>query len=336
MTTIMTWNLYIGADLEPALAAQNSPELFSAAADIFSVVRKTDFPARARMLATEIAAAGPVLLALQEAAVWYSRPLEGQAGRQTIEYDFVASLLSELSNLGHAYELVVAQAEADLEVAAGDPFNRRFRLIQQDAILVKSSLREQIDLAAPQANHYENALSLTTSYGDRIEVRRGWVSVDVGVESGEFRLVTTHLEAFDPEVRLRQAHELIATGGPLRAGSGSVVLAGDLNSGPDLPIPANRLAYFALVDAGMIDVWANLHPRTAGYTAGFSQTLDDPHASTALRHRVDHVMVRGSISPQAAQLHGIDRLRRPSWPSDHAGLSVSLLISDALSTAAAE
>src|SRR5437867_5275542 len=54
---VLTRNLYFGADLLPAIATRTTPELMAAVAGIYSEVQYTDFPARAKVLAREIARA---------------------------------------------------------------------------------------------------------------------------------------------------------------------------------------------------------------------------------------------------------------------------------------
>ena len=105
-------------------------------------------------------------------------------------------------------------------------------------------------------------------------------------------------------------------------------MVGDLNTGPDLPLPANRLAYSALVEAGMTDTWVISHRGEPGYTSGFGELLDEPIES-ALEHRVDHVMTRGTVGIVRSKLYGIDLDNRTTtgmWPSDHAGVLATLTL----------
>jgi hypothetical protein len=288
---VMTRNLYLGANLDPAIRATSIPELLAATSHIFSVVHATNFPERAQALAREIADADPTLLGLQEAAVWYSGPINNPSPATTVEYDFIASLRQELAALGVPYDVVRVQPEADLEAPAGAPYFKDFRLVQQDAILVKSGLEDEVQLANARSANFVTKLVITTGTGQQFVVNRGWVSVDAVVNQRSFRFVNTHLEAFHPLIRLGQAPELIAASGPVGSASRQVVLVGDLNSGPELPVAANRLAFQALLDYGLVDTWAVANPGDPGYTAGFSELLRDPSADGALEHRVDHVMV---------------------------------------------
>lgn len=325
---VMTRNLYLGANLDPAIRATTVPQLLGAVAHIFSVVEQTDFPQRAKALAREIADADPVLLGIQEAATWYSGTMFDPAPAATVEYDFIALLRHELAAIGRPYDLVVVQPEADLEAPAGAPYFRDFRVVQNDAILAKAGSGDEVVLRNPQSANFTSSLTLTNGLGQRTEVKRGWVSVDAVVNRRSFRFVNTHLEAFHPGVRVQQVEELVAPTGPVGSAPGAVVLVGDLNTGPELPVPANRLAYFALLDYGLVDTWARMHPGDPGFTAGFNELLNDPSPESTLEHRVDHVMVSPTVGIVRVRIYGTDPDNRTTggmWPSDHAGLAATLL-----------
>ncbi len=325
--TVMTRNLYLGANLDPAIGATTVPQLLAATAHIFSVVHQTNFPERAQALAREIADADPVLLGVQEAAVWYSGPFNDPAPATTVVYDFIAILRQELAAIGNPYDVVKLQAEADIEAPAGAPYGKDIRLLQQDAVLVKADTKDDVTLTNAQSANFTARLVVTTGTGLQFVVNRGWVSVDAVVNKHSFRFVNTHLEAFHPLIRLQQAQELIAPAGPVGSAPATVILVGDLNSGPELPVPANRLAFQALVAFGLVDTWAVAHPGDPGFTAGFNELLTDPSAEGALEHRVDHVMTSGDVDVMRVRLYGTDADgRTPSglWPSDHAGLAATL------------
>lgn len=319
--TVMTRNLYLGADLLPAIAAKNEPELAAAVAGIFSDVQRTDFPARAKVLAREIAAAAPALVALQEAPVWFSGPLGDPAPATHVEYDFIETLRTELAAIGAPYDLVRAQPETDIEAPAGAPYSRDIRMLDRDAILVRTGA--DVRLSNARSGSFLSLLPLPA--GGRLFVsRRGWVSVDATVGGRSFRFVDTHLEAYQSLVRTAQAIELLA-GPVLGAPSGRVVLAGDLNSGPDQPELQDRLTFDLLKGLGFADTWTSVNPGNPGYTSSFGPRLEEP----TLEHRIDHVMTFGGIRATASRVTGTDpNAKTPSglWPSDHAGVVTTLAL----------
>jgi endonuclease/exonuclease/phosphatase family metal-dependent hydrolase len=323
--TVMTRNLYLGADLGPAITAPNLPQFLAATSAIWTHVQQVSFPERARVLADEIAHAKPDLVGLQEAAMWRTGPIGDPAPATTVVYDYLALLLAELDAADAPYDVVISQDEADLEAPAGAPYFQDIRLTQRDVILVRHGA--DLELSHAASAHFATNLPIpVAATGTTFISTRGWTSVDVAKKHKTFRFVNTHLEAFHAGVRLVQAQELLA--GPLATGPGRVVLAGDLNSGPELPVPENRLAYLALVAGGLVDSWPILHPGDPGFTSSLGDDLIEP--PDALENRIDMVMFRGAgIKPIKSELVGNDpRNRTPGglWPSDHLGHVATLRI----------
>ncbi len=322
--TVMTRNLYLGADLNPAITAPTLPQFLAATSAIWTHVQQVSFPDRAELLASEIVHAKPDLVGLQEAALWRTGVFNNPAPATNVVYDYLALLIAELRAAGHPYDVVVSQSEADLEAPAGAPYFQDIRLTMRDVILVRHGAH--LELSAASGAHFASNLAIpVAATGSTFVSTRGWTSVDVTAKNDTFRFVNTHLEAFHPGIRLLQAQELLA--GPLNT-AGRLVLVGDINSGPDLPVPANRLAYLALVAGGFIDTWPILHPGDPGFTSGLGDDLNEP--ADDLENRIDMVMFRGDgIKPIKSNLVGNDpRNRTPDglWPSDHLGHIAALRI----------
>ncbi|HEY2334332.1 MAG TPA: endonuclease/exonuclease/phosphatase family protein [Solirubrobacterales bacterium] len=351
--TVMTRNLYLGADLAPAIAAPDRNAFVEANGKILRDVTANDFPARAKGLAQEILKKKPDLVGLQEAALWRTgppslEPLLNSGATPTataVRYDYLAELLAQL-NKGKGkggkgkprYRLAVSQDEFDFEAPAdengvpGDGPNGAIpnaeingRLTMRDAILVRNGAG--VTFKRPQAGHFANLLVVKVS-GVNVTVTRGWTAIDAKVRgSRTFRFVDTHLESFDPatqvpSIRALQASELVAPGGPATS-SLPVILVGDLNSDDDTVEPGDQQAYRTLLGAGMRERSTNA---PLGCCLDSSLLAVGAGGSVAdFNHQVDHVMTRDpkEIKLVSSSVTG----RQPVngfWDSDHAGLASTL------------
>ena len=106
--TVMTQNLFLGADLNPIFRAPSLFALFAAVGGAWNSVQANDFPARAQALADEIAAARPDLVGLQEATLYRTDvPPDGPATpAETVAYDYLQLLVDALAQRGLSYEPV--------------------------------------------------------------------------------------------------------------------------------------------------------------------------------------------------------------------------------------
>jgi endonuclease/exonuclease/phosphatase family metal-dependent hydrolase len=324
---VMTRNMYFGADLTRSIAATTIPELLAANAQIYTNVIHSDIPARARSIAREIADNHPDLVGLQEVSQWLSGPLGDPADATTVEYDQLASLQHWLAVFGTPYKVVKAQQQISIESPAGAPYGKDFRLVDRDVILAPLTGSPGVTLSNATGANYVNNFSVTTGVGAVIEVKRGWVSVDVNLKGKKFRFVNTHLESFHPGFRAQQAGELVAPTGAVGSAPGKVVLVGDMNSDPNAAFPDN-LAFNALLAGGLTDTWTSVNPGDPGYTFGFGELLTDPSPVGLFNQRIDHVMTKGDITVKKSRLIGLDPANRTAsglWPSDHAGLVAKLM-----------
>jgi Endonuclease/Exonuclease/phosphatase family len=331
--TVMTRNLFLGADLGPALEAGSIPEAIDGAGEIWNEFQSTNFPERAVPLAREIERAKPDLVGLQEVALWRQQipsdggapplsPLPGATPATTVVQDFLAILLSHLKH----YEVVVTQDEfagelpvdADGSDATGTGplavFGADFdaSLTMRDVILVRKGSKVKLGVTA--RGQYVTRFEPNVG-GITIPVDRGWISVEAKVGAFDFRFVNTHLEAFgSPTIREAQARELIA--GPLTTPK-QVILVGDLNSGVERhnepERPGDDLAFRALEAFGMTD-------NGAVQSCCYSDLFD---ATQVFDHTVDHVLTNPGLETKEAFVTGDDASERtPSglWPSDHGGV----------------
>ena len=335
--TVMTRNLFLGADLGPALASTTPEQFFQANGAILRQVTRTNFPVRARGLADEILRAHADLVGLQEVALWRDAkpasldPVLNGPSATHVRYDFLALLLAQL-NRHHPglYRAVEVEPEFDFEAPAdenGVPNDGpggllanteiNGRLTMRDVILA----RKGVTTFNPQGGHFAHLLNVTVS-GIPIAVTRGWTTVDAVVgRSRPFHFVNTHLEAFDPEtvhpsIRAQQAGELVAPGGPARS-SLPVILVGDLNSDVATEVkPGDAQAYQVMLDAGFVE---------RSTSNPLSCCIESPTLQTGtvaeFDHQVDHVM---TSSPTLVQLQKAvvtgRKMQNGFWDSDHAGI----------------
>jgi endonuclease/exonuclease/phosphatase family metal-dependent hydrolase len=337
---VMTRNLYLGADLTPAIVATTPLALALAGTQIWNTVLATDFPARAVLLAKEIADAEPDLIGLQEAAIWRTGqpdgpPILGGTAATTVEFDYLQILLDELEAIGSPYVVVLSQEEADIESITASGFDAR--LTQRDVILANKSKVDEGEISCTNAQgaHYPSSIQLSLPLlGGLVSVEstRGYVSADCVVNKRAFRFVNTHLEAFSAGFRALQA-QFLAQFGPASTESQKVVLVGDLNSDPNdgsmsPPDPTPNNAAFNLLTFafGYVDTWPQVNGGAPGFTSGFNEFVDDPDTS-GLTKRIDHVLTRPGVTVRTSRVTGTDSDNRSEdglWPSDHAGVITTL------------
>jgi hypothetical protein len=227
--TAMSRNLYLGADLTPALQATSINGAVDAAFGIEQQVHATKFPSvRAALLANEVKKIRPDVLGVQEGAWWRTAPYNLSAvgspsATQTDPAggDFLTNLLSKL-NKGNGkgkksasaakkksgavrYRLAASNNEFDFEL----PINKgsgglgpciadasqchNERLTMRDAIFVKKGVK----VSNVTSGHFNVLLRVLVGGALPVNVTRGWVAADVKVHGRTFHVVDTHLEAFD-------------------------------------------------------------------------------------------------------------------------------------------
>jgi len=352
--TVMTRNLYLGADINrPVRAAASGTgrdavlALGHANHDVGQIVARTDFVTRSRLLAGEIATARPDLVGLQEVALWRHGPMQlnrlGLPDAAEVDYDFLQMLLAELAARRMTFDVARVQQESDVEAAAftGDPFRgteretEDVRLTVRDVILVRHAAGLRVLNSG--GGHYRHGLDVTLG-GAPFSFVRGFAWVDV-VTSGSyrFRFVTTHLESQSADLALAQAGELLA--GPAADARTSAVIVCDCNSDPaSLAVrPGDSVAESASYQlltkhGGFADMWLRKQPSAGpGFTAGLSELVNDS-TPAGFNRRLDLVLARPApgarLTVSRADVTGeevTNRDRRTGlWPSDHAGVVLSL------------
>lgn len=343
--TVMTRNLYLGADLTRAVAVIGLPPDQQAAAfvaantTIRAIVDQTDFPLRAKQLAREIHQRRPDLIGLQEVALWRHGPFDGSPAT-VVDYDFLQSLLDELSALGERYHVAQVQQESDV---AGPAFLggtlQNVRLTMRDVVLERA--RNGVRVVGASGANYAARIPLTIA-GQPLAFVRGYNRVDVRAGGRTVRFLNTHLESESSDVAYAQAQELLA--GPAAPNGMATIIACDCNSDPlnasvkPGQTRAHRDPYLLITGAGgFADEWLRFAPAEAGFTSGLSELVNDTPAEAAARfdHRIDMVFgrradgapmgvdvgwVTGKDPDERTPATPIGRL----WPSDHAGVAIRL------------
>ena len=322
-TSVMTRNLYIGADLTPVITAQTLPAFGAAVQTVLGQIAASNFTERVLSLADEIIEKRPHLVAVQEA---YRLTQNGNTGAPPFR-DYLTDLLDVLAIRGTPYR-VAAQVK-NLDVAIPLP-GSLIHAVDRDVILARADVASSA-LVIPGCRvsldgcNYQFVARIASPVGSLV-IERGFVGVDAVTEGGAIRFVNTHLEV--PElpriIQSIQAAELIARLAALPNPSSSpVVIAGDINSDPtDAPVTETMPApYQQLANAGYLDAWTLRPGNPPGLTCCQSPDLLNPES--VLFKRVDVIFLSTAPIQLRANLLGADPDERTAsglWPSDHAGV----------------
>ena len=350
--TVMTRNLYLGADLTPGTQAKSLQELVNGAGNILNQVDANNFPVRAKGLAKEITAQKPDIVGLQEASLWRTEPCDQNPlppKATTVRYDYIKSLLAEVNKSAKLYRVAVVKNEFDFEVWVNSDGNEQTagpncpmgseingRLTMRDAILV----RKGVKVAKAKSGTFSTLLRVKPA-GVNVDVTRGWTAMDATVRGKKFHFVNTHLEAFDNspngnptntnetlgngEIREAQAKELIANGGAARSKL-PVVLLGDLNSDTKTEVKkGDGLAYRALLDSKFVDR-STYKPLGCCLNADVL-TANGGGKRADFDHKVDHVMTNApkKIKLVKSVITGLSPVNG-YYDSDHAAVVSTLKI----------
>ncbi|MGE3282324.1 MAG: endonuclease/exonuclease/phosphatase family protein [Alphaproteobacteria bacterium] len=303
--TVMTQNLYVGADTRPLLEAPDLPIAEIRVAEAFQDVVANDFPARAAAIASRIqAAGGPLLIGLQEASI-----ISG--GGVTLDYAQI--LQSQLAALGLDYTIAGVHEGSSVALAG-------FSVTDRDIVLARTGV-PGFTVTGSESRTFANNSVFPTVLGP-ISADRGYVLVDAMLDSVPFQFVSTHLESFIEPVRLLQAQELLTA---LSTGTTPQLLVGDFNANPA------QQTYQQIVAAGFVDTAAAVG--VVGPTCCQDRDLSNP--ASGLTSRFDYIFARDFPSILSAFLVSDTpfQMVRPLWPSDHAGVVATVAVPEVSSAA---
>ncbi len=325
---VMTRNVYLGADFNTALNVSTPDQIPATVAAIWDQVQASDFPGRAALLAQEIAATLPDIVAFQELE-WFrmQSPSDFQPGaapNATISApngDMLTIMKDALIAAGLDYGDPVLVAEhSDTELPGVDAQGASFdlRMTDRNAVFVRAGI-----LALNQRK--EDFAHLFTvpvgglSSGISISLTRGFSAVDLTLQGVTFTFVNTHLEVGGmlSALQQEQATELVERLAPLE---GQVVLAGDFNSAAD----GSTTDSYKTLTRVFADAWSEVNPMDPGLTC-----CTDLRASTlAPTERIDLVLGRGKVRAESVIRTGIEGQRSESGrlASDHLGVVATLTV----------
>jgi Endonuclease/Exonuclease/phosphatase family len=314
--TVMTRNLYLGASLDPILHAKSAAEAFQAVEDAWAQVQANDFPQRARAIAAEIARARPDVVGVQEMPLYRTQtPADFKLTPAThVALDYRRVLAAALKARKLPYRFVSVNVNTDAELPGGNPPKTDVRLTMRNAILIRTD--GGIKIRRVGAGNFATTYPI---FGGLVVAVRGWAYVDASLGGRKFRVIDTHLEAFNRQVQEQQTKELLA--GPA-ATKLPVVLVGDLNSRPDNSTTAS---YTMLTGGRFQDTWPQAYPNALGLTCCHDSDLRQP--GRPFYERIDFVLARGGFKGVRGAVTGEVPSTRTAgglWPADHGGLWMTL------------
>ncbi len=323
--TVMTRNMYVGADVDPVLNALiGGGDVTAALQTALAELQRTDFPVRINGIADEIARNRPYVLGLQEA---YEMHLDLAAlglGTGTIDLNFPAAIEAALAARGLNYQ-VANKSELTNAVLMGGAVT----LADHDMLLYDPAHVSL--LPGGFWNIFQHNL-LDGVPNVPFPVLRGYIVQPAVVEGVPTLVVNSHTEAGNANpgltvLRYAQALELAAV--VAQAGMSHAILMGDLNDTPGTPL------YEVLAGAGLTDTWAAMRPGVAGYSC--CELPDLSNHNPILDQRIDYVWSKGFAGPSGKPQGQVTLTSdNPSgllqgafgtvWPSDHAGLVATFLL----------
>jgi len=337
--TALTWNVYVGAEIERVLQAQTPYEAIVLATEEWAHVQATDFPARAGVLAGEIAARRPEVVGLQELALYRTtdRPFDELATH--VAYDFLQLVIDSLRARGLDYAAAAVDRTTDIQVPviagfdpSGQPILAGVRFTDGDAVLLRADVR----YANPQSGVYRAHIPVTLG-NVTTGVYQGWSSAEATLGGQTYRFVATHLAGQEVEaIQLAQTEELLAL---LGGESQPTILVGDFNSDAYGADPTRATPTYGMVrSAGYADTWSQPDRQAPGLTCCEQADLRNPRPT--FDQRLDFIFTR-NLPPGARLVSRAVVGDRPGertasglWPSDHAGVAATFLVPAAAAVAA--
>lgn len=325
--TVMTRNLYLGGDLFTVVGATSPTQVPLLVGQLWQAIEASNFAERAEALADEIVENQPHLVGLQEVSLYRTQTpsdyLTGnvEVNASTVAIDFLQLLMDALEERGADYRVVATSNNADVEMPAVFSLTQTMdiRLSDRDVILA----RGDVEVSGPVTRNFSLNLSIPIGGegGPTVSFTRGYGLVMAVVDGVQFTFANAHLEvggeaAFFQEA---QARELVNN---LQSLPDPVILVGDFNS----PADGSDTDSYGVLTERYTDAWAELQSAN-GFTC--CQAADLRNTTSQLDNRIDLILYRGNVEAQEIDLVGenpADRTPSGLWPSDHAGVVATLVI----------
>lgn len=325
--TVMTYNLYLGADIF-ALVSASPQQVPQITAQLYADVVASDFHARAAAIAAIIDEHDPHLIGLQEVTLYRTQtpgdnlPGGAYTPATTVTYDFLQILLDALQARGLNYVAVATTVNADVELpSTTDGVNfTDIRFTDSDVILARNDV--------PVSNVVEQTFPLAITAvipvgGQDVPFIRGYNHVTATVDGITFTFANSHLEVGGSAAPAQQAQAgfLVAT---LASQPAPRILVGDFNSPAD---GSGTLSYGILTDS-----YTDAAVAAGAQQPTCCQAANLRNPTSALSTRIDLILYEGNVTTRSFATIGNRPADRASsngellWPSDHAGAVATLRV----------
>ncbi len=316
--TVMTQNLYVGADTDPILAATTPAALQAAITAAAQSVVANNFPARAAAIASEAASVGgPLLIGLQEAEI---------VNEPGLSLNYADALIAALKADGLNYTYMIPGVGDTVHTgfslnsaAAGIP---AFSVTDQEVVLVRTDV-PGFTVTSVSAPTFVNNVTLQSPLVPAgIPLQRGYVLVDATLDGVPFQFVSTHLDETHSSAEPAQVGEILTA---LDTTDEPQLVVGDFNAGPSDLCGGLACGPAEMLAAGFTDAAA-----AVGTALGPTccQAPDLSNTVSALSDRYDYIFESGFAAVDSAALVDDQPFEtvQPLWPSDHAGVVATLTL----------
>jgi endonuclease/exonuclease/phosphatase family metal-dependent hydrolase len=313
--TVMSRNLYLGADIIKLASATSLEDEMNQAATLHKTVDQTNFPVRAKAIAAEIKKAKPDVIGLQEVARFYKGEdgvHDSKTNADIVLYDFLKILQKEIKAQKLSYKVVSDQTELDVEVPSAEGYDLRLKL--GNAVLLKSGKGAKVKFKKALSGTFKSQLSVPLQ-DQTVKLKRGYAGMDGVVGGKKFRFIDPHAEAYSDDAAKGQFEELLKTGAKNK--KLTTIMAGDFNSDPTQQ-GSNAGPYNTVIDGGFVDTGK------FAKTCCQSELLDN--STSELKTWIDHIVARPAVKVLKSTIIGNRSSDRIGglWPSDHAGVVAKL------------